>query len=264
MEYFIEPNEFFVGDHVQFYLCQPEGFMYKDISIDKLKQNELMIITDVSIVKISNKNYIKIDFVPWEVGDISFPSLKEIGINFELPYIHVSSILELDKTASFQESRPPLLLPGTTYLIYSYAIVFFIFCILVVGFAIWIRKKHKSIINRLSQKYAIFIFRFAIKRLNSKLIKGNKHISSEIRKNWIKKYETSFRLFLSYIYKNESNWNSFTYTEILNVIKEPNSEVLSLIKSIFAKLSLARFSNISDETIEKKLIEESFQLLKLC
>jgi hypothetical protein len=261
VEYFLEPNEFFVGDHVQLYFCIPEGASYEDFSIDKIKQNTSITINDISISKINNKTYLKLDFIPWEVGVLSFPSLKEIGINFELPYIEVSSVLELDKTTSLQEARPPLLLPGTTYLIYGYAISFFFICVLGVGFVIWIRKKQKSIINKLSKRYSMFIFHFELKRLKAKL--KNRDAFSKVRKNWTKKYETSFRLFLSHMYKDKGCWDSLTYNEIVEEIKEPNNEVLSLIKSLFQNLSLARFANINDEEIEKKIIEQSFQLLKL-
>ena len=261
MEYFLEPNEFFVGDNVQFYFCLPEEFTNKEFFIDKIKQNSSMTINAVSIIKMNDKNYIKISFVPWKVGNIGFPSLKEIGINSELPYIHVSSILELDKTASLQEARPPLLLPGTTYLIYAYAFSFFIMCILIAGLGTWIKKKKNVIIARISQKYAMLIFYFTVKNLKAKL--KNKAISFEIRKSWTKKYEIAFRLFLSSIYKNKDNWDSFTYNEILDVIEESNDEILNLIKSVFEYLSLARFANICSDKFEKKIIEHSFQLLKL-
>ena len=91
----------------------------------------------------------------------------------------------------------------------------------------------------------------------------NRDAFSKVRKNWTKKYETSFRLFLSHMYKDKGCWDSLTYNEIVEEIKEPNNEVLSLIKSLFQNLSLARFANINDEEIEKKIIEQSFQLLKL-
>lgn len=259
MEYFLEPKEFFVGDHVFLYFCLPEDFTYKNFSVEKIKQNTSVTINDISIIKINNKDYIKIDFVPWEIGEISFPSLEELGINFDFPLLHVCSILELDKTATLQEARPPLLLQGTTYLIYSYAISFLIVCFLVAGFTIWIRKRSESIINKLSQKYALFIFHLALKSLEAKLRKG----TMEIRKSWIKKYEASLRLFLSSIYKNKDNWNSFTYNEIIEIINEPNNETLNLIKLIFENLSLIRFANINDKKIEQKIIKDSFQLLKL-
>ena len=105
----------------------------------------------------------------------------------------------------------------------------------------------------------MFIFYFALKRLKAKL-KSRKNLNA---KNWTKKYETSFRLFLSYIYKNEGSWDSLTYNEIVEIIREPNDEVLGLIKSIFQNLSLLRFANVSDEGIERKIIEQSFLLLKL-
>lgn len=263
MEYFLEPNEFFVGDHVQFYLCLPEGFTYKNFSIEKIKQTKSMAISDISIVKISGKDYIKLDFVAWEVGEIHFPSLKEIGINFELPSITVSSILDLDKTVALQEARPPLLLPGTTYLIYGYVFVFFIMCFLVAILAIWIRKKHESIINILSQRYAMFIFHFAVKRLKTKLKRQASKVSLQEIKSWIKNYEASFRLFLSSMYKNVNGWNSLTYNEIIKIIKEPNEEILNLLKLIFENISLIRFANVSDVNTIKKIIDYSFQLLKL-
>lgn len=263
MEYFLEPKEFFVGDHVLLYFCLPKGFKYKDFSIEKIKQNESMTINDISIIKINDKSYIKVDFVPWEVGDISFPSLKEIGINFEFPLIHVSSILELNKNATLQEVRPPLLLPGTTYLIYGYVISFMIACFLLTSLIIQLRKKRKSIINKLSQKYAIFIFHFTLKRLEAKLKKKMNNIDVEIRKTCIKKYEISFRLFLSSMYKSKDNWSSFTYNEIIELIKEPNGDILNLINSIFESLSLVRFANVDDEKIEKKIIKDSLRLLKL-
>ncbi|MGP1415749.1 MAG: hypothetical protein ACTTJ6_07495 [Treponema sp.] len=263
MEYFLEPNEFFVGDPVQFYFCLPEGFTYKEFSIDKIRQNTSMTINDVSIIKIHNKSYIKLDFVAWETGKINFPSLKDIGINFEFPSIYVSSILELDKNISLQEARPPLLLHGTTYLIYSYVFSFFILCFLLASFVIWIRKKRKSIIKTLSQKYAIFIFYFTLKNLKGKLKHRVNVFSLEERNIWVKKYEVAFRLFLSSMYKTKENWVSFTYSEIVEAINDPNKEILSLIKSIFENLSFIRFANISDEAIPKKIIDYSFKLISL-
>ena len=85
MEYFLEPKEFFVGDHVFLYFCLPEDFTYKNFSVEKIKQNTSVTINDISIIKINNKDYIKIDFVPCEIGEISFPSLEEPGINFDSP-----------------------------------------------------------------------------------------------------------------------------------------------------------------------------------
>ena len=71
-------------------------------------------------------------------------------------------------------------------------------------------------------------------------LKSGKDLNVVI-KNWTKKYETSFRIFLSYIYKNEGSWDSLTYNEIVEIIREPNDEVLGLIKSIFQNLTPPKY-----------------------
>ncbi|MGP1438326.1 MAG: hypothetical protein ACTTKH_04565 [Treponema sp.] len=255
MEYFLEPNEFFVGDHVQFFFCLPENFVCKDYSLDKIKQKNSLTITDIKITKINGKDYIKIDFIPWMIGEINFPSFEEIGIHFDFPSIFVSSVLEIDKSITFQEARPPLLLPGTIYLIYGYIFTLLISCFLITFIIIWLKKRKNSIIKRLSQRYAIFLFHRSLKRLKKR------EKISETKKEWTKKYENSLRLFLSSIYKNNKNWNSFTYKEILEAIDESNDETIKLVKLIFDNLSLIRFANMNNDAIEKKILDYSFRLL---
>lgn len=125
------PQNIFVGDSAQFLLMLSEQEIYElttrkidftvPLPLKNIAQNEAMTIHEIRIVERDNAHYLLITFVPWETGDIAFPSLSFLPLKRVIPSVHVSSLLENMQTMSLQPPKPPLLIPGTDYLLYGLA-----------------------------------------------------------------------------------------------------------------------------------------------
>ena len=276
MNCFLVPEIFFVGDEVKLYCLLPKKSFYNDSSfnIEKIEQNNFLEIKNISIVERKGESYLCVIFVPWEVGEIDFPSLKNIGVDYVLPKVIVSSVLEKEKIIELQDVRSPILLKGTTYLIYGY-IALFISFVLILSFTIfWIKKKKFSFFNFIVKYHSLFVFYFSLVVLKRKLIvilkdERNKAILKE-KNSWGKHYESALRKFLFSIHniKNKLNWDALTYKEIESAISEDlrnEKELNDVIKLLFYVLGLIRFSNFDDVSFskEQEILKHSFKLLKL-
>ena len=234
MEGILIPQQVFVGDSAEFLFLiddlksfDPSILMSGSFKIDKIKQNTMMDITSIQIKKQKTKEYISINFTPWETGSVFFPSLAEAGIYDAMPQVFISSILETAKVEVIQPPRPPLLLPGTSYLLYLIASVsgVLIFTSIMVFSAV--------------RKY-FFVYSFSraqrirIKALNKSLRKLKRQVSSVSssdnlegitkRKDWLKKFEFAFRRYCFSLTSSEKVLKSgegdcLTYSEILESLK---------------------------------------------
>ena len=141
------PQNIFVGDTAQFLfpLSEQEGraLVQQGLDIDiplplnDLAQNELMSVNDLRLVKRDNGLYLQITFIPWEIGDIAFPAFPLLRLKRALPSVYVSSLLETGQQVSLQPPKPPLLLPGTDYLLYGAAVTG-VGILLLIGTGIWL------------------------------------------------------------------------------------------------------------------------------
>lgn len=62
---------------------------------------------------------LKITFVPWKTGELTFPPYEYEGITFEFEPVKIVSLTEQNSITAIQETSAPLLLPGTTYKLYG-------------------------------------------------------------------------------------------------------------------------------------------------
>ena len=286
MEGILIPQQVFVGDSAEFLFpidalqsFDPSILMSGSFKIDKIKQNTMMDITSIQIKKQKTKEYISINFTPWETGSVFFPSLAEAGIYDSIPQVFISSILETAKVEVIQPPRPPLLLPGTSYLLYLIASVsaVLIFTSIMIFSAV---KKH----------FFVYSFsraqRIRIKVLNKSLRKLKRQVSSVSssdslegvtkRKDWLKRFEFAFRRYCFSLTSSEavlksSDGETLTYSEILESLKrkfESTYGVYFEFEKIFFKLQTLRFGaadlkEINFEMESIYFLNQTFKLMKI-
>lgn len=134
------PQQIFVGDTARFLyplsehdyqLLVSRGFVLNvPIPLTALVQNDVMTIHGIQLVKQDISYYLAITFVPWETGSIHFPSLSFLPLQQVLPPVSVSSLLALGAHTGLQPPKPPLLMPGSDFLLYGTAIIGFSFVLL--------------------------------------------------------------------------------------------------------------------------------------
>ncbi len=286
MEGILIPQQVFVGDSAEFLFpiddlqsFDPSILMSGSFKIDKIKQNTMMDITSIQIKKQKTKEYISINFTPWETGSVFFPSLAEAGIYDSIPQVFISSILETAKVEVIQPPRPPLLLPGTSYLLYLIASVsaVLIFTSIMIFSAV---KKH----------FFVYSFsraqRIRIKVLNKSLRKLKRQVSSVSssdslegvtkRKDWLKRFEFAFRRYCFSLTSSEKVLKSdegdcLTYSEILENLKrkfESTYGVYFEFEKIFFKLQTLRFGSTDLKEINFEMesiyfLNQTFKLMKI-
>ena len=286
MEGILIPQQVFVGDSAEFLFpidalqsFDPSILMSGSFKIDKIKQNTMMDITSIQIKKQKTKEYISINFTPWETGSVFFPSLAEAGIYDSMPQVFISSILETAKVEVIQPPRPPLLLPGTSYLLYLIASVsaVLIFTSIMIFSAV---KKH----------FFVYSFsraqRIRIKVLNKSLRKLKRQVSSVSssdslegvtkRKDWLKRFEFAFRRYCFSLTSSEavlksSDGETLTYSEILESLKrkfESTYGVYFEFEKIFFKLQTLRFGSTDLKEINFEMesiyfLNQTFKLMKI-
>ena len=179
------PQHIFVGDTAQFFFLLSEqeyealtghGFTVDiPIPLKNITQNNAMTINEIRIVTREAGHYLAITFVPWETGDIEFPDLTFLQLKNKLPAISVSSLLGTGERISLQPPKPPLLPPGTDFLLYGAAIVG-IGCLAALGTASWVllRKLGKKTHN--TPKKRLAALRKQLKRLYKDARKIQKHL----------------------------------------------------------------------------------------
>lgn len=283
MEGFLIPQQIFVGDEAKFYYPLPPNINAESLTefnAGKIKQNTEMTVTNVSVEKRDNTYFLSVDFVAWETGNINFPYFSELGLNISLPSVFVSSVLEARNTEKLQPSRPPLLIPGTIYMLYGYSVLFLLLLIFSSFLFIGFKKLKHCFFYGFSAKNNNKVFYKKLKKLNArlkkiyKLFETNKTSYLKYENFWFKEYETALKNYLCFFCKRVStdvNWKSLTYSEILNILKENTSGqnvIYNNAELLFKTIQIVRFSKVdffSKEVFnyQNLLITKSFDLISL-
>ena len=113
-----DDNAIFLGNVLPIKITEPEQ-LAKIIKIDSLD----CTVENFEISISGNLLTSQINFVPWRLGKVSYPTVKlELeSLIVELPgsEFTVSSILEATGETSVKPAMGPILLPGTTYVVYG-------------------------------------------------------------------------------------------------------------------------------------------------
>jgi hypothetical protein len=145
------PKKIYVGDvaeirvsfssGIDFFADLPATQAERKLSLSNLgfdTDNEDFLLKD-AILRRTELNYTLILFVmPWNTGEIKIPSINltaGIYTDEKMPFVipiepfTVSSILTKGVESSMVPPVPPLLIPGTTYFLYGFIILFIVFLI---------------------------------------------------------------------------------------------------------------------------------------
>ena len=279
------PQRVFVGDTAQFlfllseqeYAALTEQGFTVDISIPlkNITQNNTMAINEIRIVTREAGHYLAITFVPWETGDIEFPDLTFLQLKNKLPVISVSSLLGTVERVNLQPPKPPMLPPGTDFLLYGAAIVG-IGCLAALGTASWVllRKLGKKTHN--TPKKRLAALRKQLKRLYKDARKIQKHLpphgtafgADQIFANaiadieiWYANIDRCLRKYIQALCtdttlaappKDEAYFLSATYTELTEILMKvfaPKREITDLFCIFYARLERQRFGSSPAELI---------------
>ena len=126
-----DDNAIFLGNVLPIKITEPEQ-LAKIIKIDSLD----CTVENFEISISGNLLTSQINFVPWRLGKVSYPTVKlELeSLIVELPgsEFTVSSILEATGETSVKPAMGPILLPGTTYTVYAGVLLVIVFLSLVI------------------------------------------------------------------------------------------------------------------------------------
>ncbi len=220
-----------------------------------LAQKDKFTVVDAYIENNGNEYVFLMNIVPWVRGKISFPyfdlcsliSYSAGGVKsdayfyMELSPIEVLSVAEKNGAHSFLPPSPPLLIPGTVFLIVIISIVFMLlFGTLVVAIA-----NIPSIKTKLSEFLFLCSMRKVSRKTMKKLLKLKKS-SSKIKK------DTDFALNLQKIFRDyltnhfSQDFRSLTTSEISAKIKDIfNYEIpdgLEYTEEFFVRTDFIRFA----------------------
>lgn len=278
MEGILIPQQIFVGDTGEFLFpinhLNSNNKVYNNFIIDTPIETNSITIKKICIKHQDKKDYISILFIPWETGIINFPDLPElnkIGITEKLPEIFISSILEAAQVEILQPPRPPIIIPGTSYLLYSISfIVLTILSVLSFTVSLFFRRfKNSNPVHIRKKRYSSFLKKIKFlqkqyahfykkeQRKNKKYVNTNNGILTEadnycnFYKSWLKEFENTMK---KYCFdaanhpeiKNDGS-SALTYTEILFYISKRIRnipETYEMLKNIFSHLEYLRFSHI--------------------
>ena len=284
------PQRIFVGDTAQFLFPLSEkeykSFIDRGITVDvpiPLKNstpNDVMTISELKVVRREARYYLAITFIPWETGDIEFPSLTFIPLHNKLPTIPVSSLLGTGERISLQPPKSPLLPPGTDFLLYGAAMVG-AGLLAAFGAGVWllVRKLRKRTLGTAKQRLAAL--RKKLKRLYKAARKIQKHIPSHAAafginqisantdlmtgeisqtakqaiESWYAGIDRCLREYICALYidnghtvlaKDEAYFFSATYTELTETLTErfaPKRNIADLFCIFYAMLERQRFAS---------------------
>ena len=280
------PQRVFVGDTAQFLFPLSEkeyktltarGFTVDiPIPLKNLTQSDVMTINEIRIVTRESGYYLAITFVPWETGEIEFPALTFLQLYSKLPAISVSSLLGTGERVSLQPPKPPLLPPGTDFLLYGTAIVS-VGLLGVLGTGIWLLFKKLRRRTFGTAKQRLTALRKQLKRLYKAARKIQKllpspvaasSLTNEISKNtktaiesWYANIDRCLREYIQALYmdntieasaKDEAYFLSATYTELTETLTElfaPKRNIADLFCIFYAMLEQQRFASTSSDLI---------------
>ena len=284
------PQRIFVGDTAQFLFPlseqEYESFIGRGVTVDlpiPLKnrvQNDVMTISELKVVRREARYYLAITFIPWETGDIEFPALTFLPLRTKLPAISVSSFLETAERVSLQPPKPPLLPPGTDFLLYGAAIVG-AGLLAAFGTGMWllVRKLRKRTLGTAKQRLAAL--RKKLKRLYKAARKIQKHLpppasafganqiaahtdsmtgevsqtTKQAIERWYAGIDRCLREYIRALYrdttpaapaKDEAYFLSATYTELTETLTElfaPKRNIADLFCIFYAMLERQRFAS---------------------
>ncbi|HOC29439.1 MAG TPA: BatD family protein [Treponemataceae bacterium] len=247
------PREVFVGDRAQLTftvsgLELPKGTLI-ELPVSEIVSSFDATLESVLVTSESGRTTVSVFFIPWKTGTLALPSFVVEKVTVVPPEVRISSIIEKTGRDSLEPPRPPLLVPGTTWLVYGYiaavVLVLVVSGVVIVRFVAWVSADPR---DRRSARYARYRTRILLRSLKSL----EKQACTVPEAVWYGTLSHAFRVYLGCVYaSNPSLFASATRGEIVEQLSGLGALVGALvgavpcvqdIDSFLLRIDLIRFS----------------------
>ena len=162
MQVTVLPRDVFVGDAMEIrctFSCDvaliPDGLLTVEITPVEIQN---LTVDSITLQKAGSSYMISMLCVPWCVGFIDIPPFvisehcdkNSASVSIDIPEINVKSIVNYTGVTELRSAKAPLLIPGTTWIIYLLSIMGIILLVVLVVILVrfrTFRKKARTIIS---------------------------------------------------------------------------------------------------------------------
>lgn len=238
------PREVFVGDEAELSFRCPsldavldEGVPVRLGSSD-VPSSDRLDVSSVTALKTGGVSSVTVSFVPWVTGDITFPKFAVRGVVVAPPTARVASILERTGSSALESARSPLLVPGTTWLLYGIVAAALAAVAAASFLAVRLRAFLLAAGGRRNVRHRARLLARALRSLERK--KGSADDAE-----WFSAYARSLRLYLGARVAGDFDaCLAMTGTEIAAASRAANAafdEISERIAGLFSELDSVRF-----------------------
>ena len=263
------PKDVYIGDVIEIrYSFTTNINLTDDLTVDiELPESKDYEILSMKLTGANGSYVLQISCIPWKVGALDLPKIdlsdysKTLTTSFaiDIPSITVQSIVEKTQKKEIRPVASPLLIPGTTWLVYLIILLFIIFLALLIYLLIH-TKKVISLWNDLVQKR---ISKKNLKKTIKQIKRLNKKSAKYSDSDFAKELSIITRQFLSTRFKE--NFNSVVSSKIFfeinkifqDTLPESIEEKIHNISSILERCDYIRFSGSTEEEAIFSFVERS-------
>ncbi len=245
---FLIPQTMYVGDQGR--LVLPLGAAYTEIEPAVITETHLLpsaadiVINRIEIEKRAGVSRLLVDFQAYAPGLLELPPLQ-IGSNeFIGLTVHITSILEADRTLS--EAASPMPVPGTLVLVYGSIIGIVLFLLTVIFMYIWGVPYFKMLGTRRRRRFVLRSLQRSLNKMRNSITKNGVSGNAVLMK-----LSQDFRNFLSFF--TQINCLTMVPKEFLQLpnMQDPGSikggevyifEHAEIVYRIFRRCDELRFS----------------------
>lgn len=247
------PREVFIGDTAEFSFrtdrvkkLPDEGSLFIVPPADIPVSPDLTIHT-ITAARDGAVVVVTIRFVPWVAGPVRFPSISIGKAVVNPPPVRIGSLVEKTGKTTLQAPRSPLLVPGTTWILFALVAVILtlVIAFLVAGFKIRKVFSRFPVWRRSNRR-----LRFARKELRSL----SRQLGKKSLADWYGAYSSLFRRYLGSFCRDEASaFLPLTAGETVSLVAErlaryrdaeKTEPLVGRLRATLGRIDLVRFSGV--------------------
>lgn len=242
------PREVYVGDTAEFsFETSAFGDSLPAGAVRILPRDELPVSADVTISDVTLRGHdggatVVVRFVPWAAGIVQLPPFTTLNVRIAPPAVRIASAVELTGKKSLQPLRSPLLVPGTSWILYGMAAGVLSLLVLSGIVAHWARSAFGSGSRMRAARARLRVLRRDLRELE-KLARKTPDAS------WYASLAVSFRRYAgSFCSMDRESLSSATGTELLDRIgvavasfPEASFSLCPETRDLLSRIDRARF-----------------------
>lgn len=257
IQQFVIPQKAFVGDSVLIkcsFNVQSENLKDAVLSEQNFLEpinHDLYEIKNISLKETGINFYeLNITIISWQTGNIFLPDFAFENFIITFEPIQISSVLEGNKNVELRKIQSPVLIPGTTYALYSSVFILILIIIVLTNLivkrkkvAAWIKAKKRKMELQRNKK-------ILLKAVNE--LKNSENLDI---KDFSKNIQTSLRKYLTVRFEHQ--FYSLTTEQINNLLADfPKVEKEQFVQ-IFKQTDFFRYHEILQNNNELTLVRKN-------